>query len=46
MKTVVRGIEDRGVNDAIDAEQAGGLIQFIFHIGAQRNFDQGLKIAG
>ena len=44
-ETVVRGIEDRGVNDAVDAEQAGGLVQFVFHIGAEGNFDQGLKIA-
>ncbi len=44
-EAVVCRIEDRGVNDAVDAEQAGSFVEFVFHIGAQGNFDQSLKIA-
>ena len=45
-EAVVCGIEDGGMDDAIDFEQAGRLIEFVFEIGTERNFDNGLEIAG
>ncbi len=42
---IVCGIEDRGVNDAVDLEEAGGFVEFVFDVGAEGNFDDGLEIA-
>jgi len=45
-ETVIGGIENSGMDDAIDFEEAGGLVEFVFEIGAERNFDDGLEVAG
>src|SRR6267154_4742060 len=45
-ETVIRGIENRRMNNTIDFEQAGGFVQFVFNVGAERDFDDRLKIAG
>jgi hypothetical protein len=45
-EAVVGGIEDGGVDDAVDLEEAGGFVEFVFDVGAEGNFDYGLEIAG
>ena len=45
-EAVVGGIKNGGVDDAIDFEQTGGLVEFVFEIGTEGNFDDGLEVAG
>jgi len=45
-EAVVGGIEDRGVNDAVNFEQTGGFVEFVFYVGTEGDFDDGLEIAG
>ncbi len=45
-EAIVGGIEDGGMNDAVDSEQTCGFVQLVFHVGAQGDFDQRLKITG
>ena len=44
-EAVIRGIEHRRMDDAIHSQEAAGFVQLVFHIGAQGDFDDGLKIA-
>ena len=44
-ETVVRGIEDRGMDDAIDLEQAGRLVELVFDVGAERDLDHRGEVA-
>src|SRR5699024_805112 len=46
-KTVVAGIVHCGVQEAIDVERAGGLIQFVLHrLAAHRYFDDHIDLEG
>src|SRR5580698_10400004 len=45
-EAVVRGIENRGVDDAIDFEQTGGFVELVFYVGAERDLDDGGEVAG
>ena len=45
-EAVVGRVEDRGMDDAIDLEQAGGLVEFILHIGARGISITAWKVAG
>jgi hypothetical protein len=45
-EAVVRGIENGRMDDAVDFEEAGGFVELVFDIRAERNFDDGLEITG
>jgi len=45
-ESVISGIEHRRVDDTIYFDEAGGLVEFVFEVGAERNFDDGLKVTG
>jgi|SRR5258706_2346391 len=44
-KAVVRGVENGGVDDAVHFEEAGFLVEFVFDIRTERDFDDCLEIA-
>src|ERR1700732_2918512 len=43
-EAIVRGIVDRRVQDAVEVDQASGLVQFVFHAGAEGNLDDGVEL--
>src|SRR5262249_40547484 len=45
-EAVVCRIKNGGMNDAVDLEQAGRFVELIFDVGAERNFNDSLEIAG
>src|SRR5260370_5344368 len=44
-EAIVRRIKNGRVNDAVNFKQPGGLVQFVFDVGAERNFNDRPKIA-
>src|SRR5258708_2982848 len=45
-KAVIRGIENCRVEDAVHANHATALVEFVFYIGVQWNFDYGVEFLG
>jgi carboxypeptidase family protein len=45
-ETVVGGIVDGRVEDAVEADQAAGFVQFILHAGAEGDFDDAVEFVG
>ena len=43
-ESVIRGIVHRRIQDAIEFDQAAGLVQFVLHAGAERNLDDGVEL--
>src|ERR1700756_5559587 len=42
-ESVVRGIVDRGVENAVEADQAAGFVELILHAYAVRDLDYGVE---
>ena len=45
-EAVVGGVENGGVDNAVDFEEAGGFVELVFDVGAKGDFDDGLEVAG
>src|SRR3954454_18004282 len=46
-KTVIAGIEHRGVQETIDKDRAGNLVDFVFYrLAAARDFDDDVDVLG
>jgi hypothetical protein len=45
-EAVIRWVVDSGIKNAIEANQAAGLVEFILHTGAERDFDHTIEFLG
>jgi hypothetical protein len=45
-KTIICRVIDGGVEDAVEADKAAGLVEFILHAGAERDFDYAVELLG
>src|SRR5579862_2572755 len=43
-EAIVGGVENGGMDDAVDFEQTGGLVELVFDIGAEGNLDYGGEV--